>query len=190
MGENVCEKLGIHATSDFGKYLGFPIRHRGSDRNRFKFVVERVMSKLAGWTASFLSFAGRTVLIKSVMSAIPTYVMQGAALPSHLCEKLDKLNRNFFWGTTDEKRKIHLVGWNKILKSKEEGGLGIQALKGKNIAMLAKLNWRILQEKEALWAKVILNKYCSASRRRANDPDRLPSSPNWQAIKFGFPTFA
>lgn len=47
MRENVCERLGIHATSDFGKYLGFPIRHRGSDRNKFKFVVERVMSKLA-----------------------------------------------------------------------------------------------------------------------------------------------
>lgn len=68
------------------------------------------MSKLAGWKAGFLSFAGRTVLIKSVLSAIPTYVMQGAALPSYLCEKLDMVNRNFLWGTTDEKRKIHLKG--------------------------------------------------------------------------------
>ena len=47
MKENVCERLGIQATSDFGKYLGFPIQHKGSDKNIFKFVVERVMSKLA-----------------------------------------------------------------------------------------------------------------------------------------------
>ena len=42
--------------------------------------MKRVMSKLAGWKAKFLSFAGRAVLIKSVMSAILNYVMQGAAL--------------------------------------------------------------------------------------------------------------
>ena len=103
---------------------------------------------------------------------------------------MDRVNRNFLWGTTNEKRKIHLVGWNKIIKSKEEGGLGIQAARGKNIALLAKLNWRMFQEKDSLWAKVILNKYCAASRRRSQDLDKLSSSPNWQAIKFGLDTFS
>jgi len=60
-----------------------------------------------------------------------------------------------------EKKKLHLVGWNKIIKSKNEGGLGIQATRARNIALLAKLNWRLYQEKDALWAKVVLNKYCS-----------------------------
>ena len=103
---------------------------------------------------------------------------------------MDRVNRNFLWGTTNEKRKIHLVGWNKIIKSKEEGELGIQAARGKNIALLAKLNWRMFQEKESLWAKVILNKYCAASRRRSQDLDKLSSSPNWQPIKFGLDTFS
>ena len=58
--------------------------------------MKRVMSKLAGWKAKFLSFAGRAVLIKSVMSAIPNYMMQGAALPVHVCEKLDKLIGTFY----------------------------------------------------------------------------------------------
>ena len=80
---------------------------------------------------------------------------------------MDRVNRNFLWGTTNEKRKIHPVGWNKIIKSKEEGGLGIKAARGKNIAFLEKLNWRMFQEKDSLWAKVILNKYCVVSRRRS-----------------------
>ena len=63
------------------------------------------MSKLAGWKAKYLSFAGRTVLIKSVMSAVPNYVMQGVALPVHICEKLDKVNRDFLWGSTSEKKE-------------------------------------------------------------------------------------
>ena len=53
------------------------------------------MRKLAGWKANYLSFASRAVLVKLVMSAIPNYVMQGLALLVHLCEKLDRVNRNF-----------------------------------------------------------------------------------------------
>ena len=51
------------------------------------------------------------------------------------------------------KKKMHLVGWNKIIKPKEEGGSGIQATNAKNIALLAKLNWRMFHERESLWAK-------------------------------------
>lgn len=104
------------------------------------FVAERVINKLSEWKAKLLSFAGRTVLVKSVMSAIPTYVMQGAALPIHLCDKLDKISRDFLWGSSQGKKKMHSVGWNKIIKSKEEGELGIQAARAKNIALLAKFN--------------------------------------------------
>ncbi|KAL0011900.1 hypothetical protein SO802_007008 [Lithocarpus litseifolius] len=148
------------------------------------------MNKLSGWKAKFLSLAGRAVLIKSVMSTIPNHIMQGVALPTHICDKLDKVNRDFLWGSTTERRKLHLVGWNKIVKPKEDGGLGIQAAKAKNLALLAKLNWRLYQEKDALWTQVILKKYCSPSRVRARDPDALPSSPNWKAIKVGFPIFS
>ena len=48
------------------------------------------MNKLARWKTKFLSFAGRSVLVKSIMAAIPNYVMQGRVLLVHLCEKLDK----------------------------------------------------------------------------------------------------
>ena len=108
------------------------------------------MHKLSGWKAKFLSFAGRVVLIKYVMSVIPNHIMQGVSLPSHICNKLDKVNRDFLWGSTSEKRKLHLVGWSKIVRPKEDGGLGIQVAKAKNLALLAKLNWRMYREKEAL----------------------------------------
>lgn len=56
---------------------------------------------------------------------------------------------------------MHMVGWRKIIRPKEQEGLGIQAAKAKNLAFLAKLNWRMYQEKDASWAKVILGKYFS-----------------------------
>ena len=85
--DNTCETLGIRAASQLGKYLGFPLKHKGTCRNQYNFIVDRIISKLVGWKSKLLSFAGRTVLVKPVMMAIPNYVMQGVALPSHLCSK-------------------------------------------------------------------------------------------------------
>ena len=84
---------------------------------------------------------------------------------------------------------MHMMGWSKIVKSKDEGGLGIQEARAKNIDFLSKLNWRIYHEQDALWAKVMLRKYCANSRVRSRDPKKLPSSPNWKAISLGFPIF-
>ena len=44
--EEIYSRLGIQATTNIGKYLGFPINHRGVATNRLNFVVERVMNKL------------------------------------------------------------------------------------------------------------------------------------------------
>ncbi|KAL0013724.1 hypothetical protein SO802_000793 [Lithocarpus litseifolius] len=39
-------------------------------------------------------------------------------------------------------------------------------------------------------ARVLLTKNCSNARNRSNNPDSLPSSPNWNAIMVGFPNFS
>ena len=148
--DRICVSLGIQATNFLGKYLGMPLKHKGAARSQYNYIVERMLSKLAGWKARFLSFAGRCVLVKSVLTAIPNYVMQGAVLLVHLCEKIDKISRDFLWGSSAEKKKLHLVGWSRIIMPKKDGGLGIQQAKAKNIALLAKLNWRLYHEKDAL----------------------------------------
>lgn len=52
--------------------------------------------------------------------------MQTMEIPVSVCDKLDKINRNFLWGDTDKKKKMHLINWNKVCKSKDNGGLGIR----------------------------------------------------------------
>ena len=42
--------------------------------------------------------AGRLTLSSSVLSAVPTYYMQTALLPSPICEKIDSASRRFLWG--------------------------------------------------------------------------------------------
>lgn len=73
--EDICDVLDIVETSNLGKYLGFPLNHKRAAQNRYNFIVERVISKLSGWKSKFPSFAGRMILIKFVMAAIPNHVM-------------------------------------------------------------------------------------------------------------------
>jgi len=56
----------------------------------------------------------------------------------------------FYGGSSNTVKRIHWVGWDKVTKPKEEGGLGLQSAKGRNVAILAKLNWRFNIERERL----------------------------------------
>lgn len=40
-----------------------------------------------------------------------------------MCDKNDKLNRDFLWGDTENKKKVHLVKWDNVCKLKAPGGV-------------------------------------------------------------------
>ena len=73
-------------------------------------------------------------------TTIPNYVMQCVALLAKILNSVDKLSRNFLWDSSGIKKKNNLISWKKIAKPKKDGGLGIQAARAKNVALLAKLN--------------------------------------------------
>lgn len=91
----ICNKLDISATSEIGRYLEFPIFHKGWNCNAFNFVIDKVQSKLARWKAKVLSPAGRLMLIKSASTPILDYYMQFHALPIQTCSAINKLNKDF-----------------------------------------------------------------------------------------------
>lgn len=70
-------------------------------------MLDRVKQKLVGWKANLLSMAGRTTLIQASLLTIPTYTMQCAYLPSKVLDNIDKINRNFLWGSTETSKKMH-----------------------------------------------------------------------------------
>ena len=179
--------LGFHSTSSLGKYLGFPIKHSAMPQD-FEFIIERVQSKLAGWKANLLSITGKLILTQAVTTTIPNYAMQCVALPAKVLTSIDRLNRNFLWGSSENKKKLHLVSWKKIAKPKKDGGLGIQAAQAKNVANLAKLNWRLHTKHSSLWARVLSQKYCS-SRRSSMALYFKSYSTTWSAIRKGEPVF-
>ena len=105
----LSDVLGFSSTPNLGKYLGFPLKHPGSTSRDFNFIIERVQAKLQGWKANMLSMAGRVILSQSVISAIPSYVMQGCVLPARVLNHLDRTNRDFLWGASESGKKMHMV---------------------------------------------------------------------------------
>ena len=168
--------LGFSATTNLGKYLGFHIKHSGRQRHDFGAILDRVKKKLVGWKANILSMAGRMVLIQVSTSTIPSYVMQSNFLLNKILSDIDKVNRNFLWGSFEHKKKMHWVNWDTITKPKKLGGLGLQSARGRNTALLTKLNWRLHNEKESQWAKVLRFKYGSRQQINSRNESKLPSS--------------
>ena len=56
------------------KYLGLPSLIGKHKKASFDYIKERIWRKLQGWEEK-LSQAGREILIKAVVQAIPTYTM-------------------------------------------------------------------------------------------------------------------
>ena len=53
-----------------------------------------------------------------------------------------------------------LIAWDVLAKPKGEGGLGFRDIQDFNVAMIAKLSWRILTKPNSLLARILLGKYC------------------------------
>lgn len=136
--------LGIDRTLDLGKYLSIRIFHSRPNRQIFRPIEERVRSRLAGWKSKILSKAGRLVLIKVVHTALPLFTMQCCALPKATTNAIDKLSRDFLWGSSLNRRKLHMVGWEDIPRPKHLGGLGIRSVADCNLIALANSAWHLL----------------------------------------------
>lgn len=146
-------------TGNLGEYLGVPIFNNRAGINTFKFVVEKVKQRLSNWKARTLSFAGRVTLAKSVVQAMPTYAMQSSMIPKTTCDEVDTLCKSFIWGDEDNHRKIHLVNWEKMLKPKVEGGLGMRSTRKANEAFMLKGLWQFYLEPNKLWCRILRNIY-------------------------------
>lgn len=93
--------------------------------------------------------AGRTTLVKSILNSLPNHVMQYISIPRSIIHKIEQYQRNFLWGTTQTRKKLHLLNWQSITAPKDSGILGTQQLRHKNNALLASLAWRIFHSPEA-----------------------------------------
>jgi hypothetical protein len=89
-------------------YLGLPI---GGDPSRLGFwepVLNRIKYRLYGWKSSFISFGGRLILLKSVLTSLSVYALSYFKAPPGTISSI-----NFLWGSNDF-RKTSLISWKTM----------------------------------------------------------------------------
>ena len=131
----------------------------------FASIKGHIWDRINGWKEKFLSHAGKEVLLKVVLQAIPTFTMSVFKLPKSLCQGINSLFSRFWWGHQNNGSKFTWLKWSKMGLVKGKGGLGYRDLKLFNKALLAKQGWRVLQNAGSLAAQVLKKKYFSKEFR-------------------------
>jgi hypothetical protein len=86
---------GVNSTQSYEKYLGLPSLIGRSRIRSFKNIEGRIWNRINGWKEKFLTHAGKEVLLKSVIQAIPTYTMSVFKLPKTLCKRINSMMQRF-----------------------------------------------------------------------------------------------
>ncbi|XP_042958243.1 uncharacterized mitochondrial protein AtMg00310-like [Carya illinoinensis] len=152
----ILREGGDLVKGSYERYLGLPTLVGKSKYNTFRCLKEGVWQKINNWKNSFLSSAGKEIMIKTVLQAIPSYTMSVFKLPKKLiCKELNGMLAKFWWGNQQRECCIQWRSWKKMGQSKENGGVGFRDLENFNLA----LPGRILQNPSSLTTKIYKEKY-------------------------------
>jgi hypothetical protein len=149
-------------------------------------IVDKITSRIRSWGGQWLNPAGKTVLIKSVLSSLSIFQCSGLLAPKSILEKIGKSLRSFLWaGGKTNTKKFHLINWKQVCQPYNKGGLAIKDPTIMNISMGAKLAWRLVTGNSDWWKKALVEKYFQSPRLRCLEEPlpATPGSPIWRLLK-------
>ncbi|KAL9688405.1 hypothetical protein QQ045_032826 [Rhodiola kirilowii] len=187
-GKSLCFGVGLKAeeTQFFASLLGclvgnFPMKYLGlqvgvnpSRVSSWAPILQKFKDKLASWKGVNLSMAGRVVLIKAALCSMPLYYASIYKILIAVALEIEKIQRKFLWGGLEDQKKIHYVKWTTVTKPRKYGGLGIQALREKNQALLTKWWWDLISGRGGQWRRMVLEKYDIKGAYRPSEEASLP----------------
>ncbi|XP_058760338.1 uncharacterized protein LOC131633658 [Vicia villosa] len=106
-----------------------------------------------------LSYAGRFLLVKSVLFSIANYWLQIFPLPKKVLHHVESLCRSFLWTGKDTVSSKAPISWDHLCDPIAAGGLNLIDLGVCNRASLGKMLWNLHTKKDRMWISWVNHYY-------------------------------
>ncbi|XP_074265579.1 uncharacterized protein LOC141588018 [Silene latifolia] len=135
------------------RYLWVPVQATRLTKIECNILVEKMVNRIRSLGAKKLSYAGRLVLINSLLNTLHNYWSGIFLIPKCVVKRIEAVCRNYLWDGLADYHRVPSVGWDKVTLPKEEGGLGIKRTALWNIASVAKLVDWLCCKADRLWIR-------------------------------------
>nr|XP_027082456.1 uncharacterized protein LOC113704781 [Coffea arabica] len=162
------------------RYLGFPLYIGRCKSLYFGEVCHAISARILSWRSKLLSPGGRLVLIKHVLSSLPTHLLSAAVIPVATFKSIERLCANFLWGSSTEQTRHHWIRWSHLCYPVMEGGAGFRRVSDVYNAFSCKLWWG-LHTGSSLWTTFMRAKYCNGVHPCQVVSSRA-ASPTWRRM--------
>jgi hypothetical protein len=157
--EDLSRIMGVRHVLGTGTYLGLPSMIGRKKKSIFAYIKDKIWKRINSWRGRALSRAGKEIMIKSVLQAIPSYVMGVYLIPDSTIKEIERMMNSFWWGGGGDSKGIKWLAWDRLASPKSHGGLGFRDLHSFNLAMIAKQGWNIMTKPQTLVAKLYKARY-------------------------------
>jgi hypothetical protein len=76
-------------------YLGMPLHYKRLPKAAISPLVHKIGNRMSGWKMIFLTYPGRELLVKTVLSSVPTHFLTVYKLPKWAKKDIDHFRRSF-----------------------------------------------------------------------------------------------
>ena len=94
---NLANILGFECKSIPTKYLGIPLIDKAYKLSTWEGIVNKLQNRVKNWTYRSLNLARRLILTKSILQAIPAFMMSVFLAPKGILQKIRTIQREFLW---------------------------------------------------------------------------------------------
>lgn len=137
--------IPVQRNWSYFSYLGLPLAKETVKTEIWVKHIKKMRGLLQSWGISWLNLAGRSTLIKAILSALPIYQYAVTLAPASTHKHMELIMRSFLWqGGKQDSKKFSLIKWDQVTLPFEKGGLAIKIPSLSNRAMGFKLIWRML----------------------------------------------
>ncbi|KAH1107995.1 hypothetical protein J1N35_011763 [Gossypium stocksii] len=102
-------------------------------------------------------------------------------IPKGVYDEIERIAREFIWGSASGYPKMSLVGWDSICQPRARGGLGLRHLSDQNSSFLMKIGFNLVSKSNVLWVRVLRSKY-GWKEKLPDSIERSQCSHLWRSL--------